>query len=213
MKNKKTQREEMRVELNDNFRKELFAKLFRKYPTRILMKEINMAQGTLYHYKNKRIPTIPIRLVKDFIQRADIDKRKLNSNIINITTTEKIRHKGLNIGRTKRKNQLKKWRREIPTINEIVDKNHLNLERWLKYYIKLINFGCRKFESVNKDNDKIILKYTNYSKGKKKKFTTNLPTKLNIDIDFQYFFGLWCGDRAGGGRVGILNKELELIYF
>ena len=32
-------------------------------------------------------------------------------------------------------------------------------------------------------------------------------------IEFIYFFGLWCGDRAGGKRFGICNQNEAIIKF
>src|SRR3989338_6961666 len=48
---------------------------------------------------------------------------------------------------------------------------------------------------------------------KKKTFINYLPAEIPLDNDFQYFFGLWCGDRLGRGRFGIANKNKEINFY
>jgi hypothetical protein len=52
-----------------------------------------------------------------------------------------------------------------------------------------------------------------HSKGIKKDFVLKFPRKIKVDDNFIYFFGLWCGDRAGGGRFGICNQNKNIIKF
>ena len=46
-----------------------------------------------------------------------------------------------------------------------------------------------------------------------KEFNVTLPQKITLDDDFIYFFGLWCGDRAGGKRLGVCNQNREVLEF
>ena len=117
----------------------------------------------------------------------------------------------LNYGRQFRINQIKKWKEEIPSIKELVKNNEILLENWFIKNIKLINFGARQFDLIKKQDNKIKLIYTNYANSKKKVFINYLPIKIKIDNDFQYFFGLWCGDRLGSGRFGVANKNKGLL--
>ena len=121
--------------------------------------------------------------------------------------------KGLEIGRKFRKKQLEEFRNEIPKVNELIKDNSLNFEKWFDYYQKLINFGCREIKSIERENNKLKITYTNYANGKKKLFSTLFPRKIEIDEDFLYFFGLWVGDKAGGGRLGIMNKNKTINLY
>lgn len=119
----------------------------------------------------------------------------------------------LDYGRQFRINQIKKWREEIPDIKNLTKNKEILLEDWFNKYIKLINFGTRQFKLIKKEGNKIKLVYTNYSNSKKMIFTNYLPVKIKIDNDFQYFFGLWCGDRLGSGRFGVANKNKEINFY
>ena len=118
----------------------------------------------------------------------------------------------LRFGRNTRKEQLKKFREDIPEISELIEKKNLNLEKWFNNYIKLINFGARQFKETKIEENKLKLRYTNYSNSKRKEFINYLPRRIKLDEDFQYFFGLWCGDRLGSGRFGVVNKNKTINF-
>ena len=120
---------------------------------------------------------------------------------------------GLEIGRIRRREQLKLFRDSIPSVVELVEGNCINLEKWFGCYRRLIDFGCRQIKGINVNEDSLEVIYTNYSNGKKKLFATLLPRKICLDADFQYFLGLWIGDKSGGGRIGIMNKNKEINMF
>lgn len=120
---------------------------------------------------------------------------------------------GLELGRKIRHEKLRQWKREIPKIDEIFERDCLNFKKWFDSYQKLINFGPRQIKYIKEKEKKLIIKYTNYAKGVKGDFKVIIPAKIKIDEDFQYFFGLWCGDKIGGGRVGIGNIQKELIFY
>src|ERR1051326_245002 len=120
---------------------------------------------------------------------------------------------GLDMGREKRKQQLKEWRNNLPKINEIFENGFLNVEKWFFCYKRLIDFGARQFNLIEIKENEIVLEYTNYSNGEKRLFRNILPRKIKVDGTFQYFFGLWCGDGSGPGRFGLINKNLDLLKF
>jgi len=123
------------------------------------------------------------------------------------------RRKILDAGRQIRIQNLQDFRDNIPKIQEIFEGNYLNLEKWFFAYKKLMDFGARRFKGIRIENNKLVLTYTNYAKGQIKDFTTILPRRINMDEDFQYFFGLWIGDKAGGGRFGVMNKDKVLNFY
>ena len=98
-------------------------------------------------------------------------------------------------------------------MKEIIEGNELSFEKWFDSYYKLINFGIRKFNYIKKEKKVIEISYTTHSKNIKKEFIIKFPKKIKLDKEFIYFFGLWCGDRAGGKRFGICNQNNEIIKF
>lgn len=203
----------VRVKITDKFRKRLFESLFEKYSYKFLERELGSSHSTLYHYKNKVINTIPMNLLEKCMNLLGISKLELENNIIEKTSSKELQSKGLKIGREFRNSQLKQWQEEIPDVSEIINDDSLMIEKWFNSYRKLLDVGGREFKNISKNGNKLLLNYMNYSNGKKEKFSKYLPVKLKINEDFQYFFGLWCGDNIGGGRIGIGNKNLDLIYF
>ncbi|HLD18501.1 MAG TPA: hypothetical protein VJB90_00625 [Candidatus Nanoarchaeia archaeon] len=136
------------------------------------------------------------------MEKIEFDKYKLE-----------IRSECLALGREIRHKQLIEFRESIPKIKDILENNSLNFEKWFKSYQNMINFGSRKILSISKKENLLEIVYRNNAKGVSKTFKTNFPCKIPIDQDFQYFFGLWIGDKAGGGRFGVMNKEKSIIFF
>ncbi len=128
----------------------------------------------------------------------------MSSNLKNQKTVMEL---NLAFGRQLRHKQLKDFRKNIPSIDKLIEGTYLNLEKWFDKYQHLINFGCRSIKRIDKTKNKIILEYTNYSNSKQKLFTNHLPRRIKIDEQFLYFFGLWVGDKISGGRIGVVNKN------
>ncbi|MBC8500615.1 MAG: hypothetical protein ISS25_00935 [Nanoarchaeota archaeon] len=203
----------LRIILNPEFKKEIFDELFKKHSSSKSSVILNISRGTLYHYKNNRVESVSFTIIEKIRRLLDLSKEEINKNSIEILKSEEVRDKGLVFGRKFRRIQLKKFREKIPKVKNIVEDNFLNLEKWFSFYKKLIDFGCREIKSIQRENNILKVKYTNYAKGKKKLFTILLPRKIKLDEDFQYFFGLWVGDKAGGGRIGVINKEKVLNLY
>lgn len=199
--------EEKRVEVDPEFRK----KLFKEHGSVTnLAKELNISRIILGAFKNNSLKTISYELFEKICNAFYISEEERAKHIQCFYTHKEVCNKGLIIGRNFRKNQLKNWRKEIPSINQIANKKELDLEKWFEFYLKLINFGCREFKKIIKEENKIKIEYSNYSNSKKKLFRNILPRKIRIDEEFQYFFGLWCGDRVGKGRFGVVNQNEDI---
>lgn len=199
------------IELKPKFQRKLFTILLKKYKREDLAKILNRSPSLMYIYKNNRVNSLSTAVINKAIKLANISKKELEENTIKIYSAKK-RENLLEMGRALRRNQLKDFKKEIPKIHEIVENNTLNFEKWFNRYLKLINFGARQFKSIKVKRNKITLGYTNYANSKKKEFINYLPRKIKIDEDFQYFFGLWCGDRLGSGRFGVVNKNKEINF-
>ena len=198
-----------RIVLDKKFQKYLFEKLLKKFDQDKLTKKLGVNSASIYHMKNGRINSIDLRVFGKIQKILGVTQEEVASNTIKIISRDEIL-KGLAIGRSVRTEQLKKWRREIPSLEDLVEDERLNLEKWFYSYRKLMDFGSRQIIEIKKQNNRLIMTYTNYSNGRKKRFTNTLPRKISIDKRFQYFFGLWCGDKAGGGRIGVANKAIEI---
>lgn len=210
--------DDKRVILNPKFKKELFEQLYKKHykghgSITKICNLLNIKRQLFYLYRKNYTTTIPLIFVYKIGEILDKSEEEIKNNIKDIYNYREIRDDILNKGIKLRHNKLKKFKTNIPLITNLIKKDYINLELWFNSYINLINFGSRQFIKINKKENKIILKYTNYSNSKKKLFINFLPKKIKIDEDFLYFFGLWCGDRSGRGRFGIVNKNKEINFF
>ena len=203
----------LKLILNPEFKKRIFKEVLDKYSPDKLAFILNISRGMLYHYKNNRVESVPVPIIERIKKISNLQDQEIERNTIDILTSKEVRDKGLIIGRSVRREQLKGFRVQIPKVNDIIENNDLNLEKWFSYYQKLINFGCREIKSIEKEDNILKVTYTNYANGKNKIFTTLFPRKIKLDEDFQYFFGLWVGDKAGGGRLGIMNKEKSINLY
>jgi len=198
--------------LKEDFRKEIFGELLLKYNWKKLCELLKITQGSIYRYKNKDV-AVPEAIITKVRNMLKIPKERLEQNTIMIHAPFEARAKILDMGRTKRIQQLKEWKKKLPSVTTLLEKDRINVERWFERYASLVNFGFSKIECIVKRGTRLIIIHKCWAKGKKRRFKLILPRFIKLDENFQYFFGLWCGDKAGGGRLGILNKSLELIKF
>lgn len=196
------------VILKDSYKKAIFRQLLESYNWKILAEKLKISTASIYRYKNDSNIAIPFSLIQKCVKM--LNAASLEENVIKAFQPKELRYKNLNLGRDVRNKQLKTWKEELPKIKDLVENNSLNLEKWFYLYRKLIDFGARKLENIKVENNKLIIDHKNYVKKEQKHFRVVLPRKITIDDDFQYFFGLWCGDKVGGGRIGVANKCLEL---
>ncbi len=161
-------KKELMVLLNPEFKKELFSLFLKKYGPNNVSRLVDKSRGMIYHYKNNRVKYIPISLANKTCVLCNIDVKYLGQNVIETISKEGMRKKHLNFGRDFRKKQLKKWKEEIPDIKEIIKEDYIDVEKWFYAYKKLIDFGCRHFNEISVEENKLILRYTNYANSIKK---------------------------------------------
>lgn len=198
---------DIRIKLNPDFKGDIFTRLLKSHGWERLEKELKISRSMLYHYKNNRINNISLKQLLRCISLLNLDIEEVKDKIEGIFSRREQIGKCLVLGANKRHNQLRVYKKEIPKLEELVNNNMINFEKWFDKYIKLINFGSRQIISINRTKNKIILRYSSYSLSKRKIFENAFPRKIKIDEEFEYFFGLWCGDRVGKGRFGVVNKE------
>lgn len=204
---------ELCIEIRPEFQRKLFSLLLKKHGRHALSKQLKKSLPILYHYKNLRVKSLKEETFKEVCRLANISEEEQKENTLRTFFSEDEIQKNLDIGREYTKAQLSTWKKEIPPIEELFDNKYVIIEDWLEKCIRLMNRGARKIEIITKENGYAALTYQNYAKGKKQRFTNYLPLKIRIDEDFQYFLGLWCGDRVGKGRFGVVNKNKALNFY
>ncbi len=126
--------EEWRIELKQEIQKELLSSALKSYGIKHLTNKFGINHSVVYHYKNYRIKSMPLEMFLRISMMLGIDERMIQKEIIS-TFNEKTRTKKiLDQGRTKRKEKLKQ---NIPSVQDIIDKQRIHLEKWFKAYIKL----------------------------------------------------------------------------
>lgn len=203
---------DVRVKLSKEFQNRIFTEAISRVSSIRLSKILNISRSIIYHYRNYKVDNISMDVLCKIIKLLNINNDKLQKNIITFYSLNESIRRIMKLGQRKRRQSLKEFKANIPRISEILVNNHLDVEKWFFFYKKLIDFGSRSFKNIEITKNKLILNYTNYANSKQKQFVTVLPRKIKIDKDFLYFFGLWLGDKASGGRIGIVNKEPKINF-
>lgn len=201
------------IKLKRPFQKKIFNQLIKKYGGSIKTEKIlNIPASSIRGYKNLYFDSVPKNLLNRLTYLKITSASKINKNTLLSFSREEQISKSLNYGRIKRRRKLYFFKKSIPKVSELIFQNKLNVLRWFDRYIFLLNSGFRKSTFYIEKNI-IKIKYTNFAKSSIKEFEVMIPKEFTLDKDFIYFFGLWCGDRAGGKRFGICNKNKEIIKF
>lgn len=175
-------------------------------------RRFNLPASSIRGYKNFYFESIPKSLLDKFIKTKTLTSQELADNSIKISNKKDIIKKSLDIGREKRKDYFVSLRNNLPKIEEIVKNNRLFLSKWFEKYRFLLESNLRKINCEYAD-DFISVSYRNFAKTEFRDYSVKIPNEMILDDEFIYFFGLWCGDRAGGKRFGICNKNEEIIKF
>ena len=206
-------KKELMFKLDKKFQGDVFTKLLVSSGGSIKASKIlGIPASSIRGYKNLYFKVVPKNLLEKMIKLGIFNKEALIHHKREIFDKSEIMIKNLNKGREKRKEYFKMLKKKIPPLREVMSKNYINLELWFKAYKNLVNSNFRKLE-VNNKKDYLILKYNNFTKNGYKNFKVKIPKKIYLDNDFFYFFGLWCGDRAGGKRFGVCNQNKNIINF
>lgn len=204
---------ELMIKLKPQFQKLLFVKLIKTYKGSIKAGEIlKIPASSIRGYKNFYFNSIPKELLNKLSKLNLISSQEIKENTLSKFLKEDQIKNSLNYGRKIRKDNLILLKDAIPKISEIIFNNRINFEKWFKSYFHLLNSGFRK-SSFSIEKDIIKIRYNNFTKQGIKKFEVIIPKEFILDNEFIYFFGLWCGDRAGGKRFGICNQNKEIIKF
>ena len=201
------------VELNKEFQKELFIKVIKKYKGSIKASRIlKIPASSIRGYKNLYFNSVPLLVIQNIIDIGMTNNKEVKINtILNYIKEEKVKNIMLK-GRRKINFRIARLKKNIPSLKEIKQEDYLNVSKWFEKYRYLVDTPFRKINVLEK-GDFILIMYSNYTKFGYKYFKVSIPKKIYLDSEFFYFFGLWCGDRTGGKRFGIANKNEKIINF
>ena len=207
-------KKDLMVKLKPTFQKTIFQKAQQHFGNCAKAAQyLHVNYSSLRGYKNCYFKSVPVSLLEKLIRLGLCSKEDLNNNILLTYNKNEQTNRVLYQGRTRRHVILKEFKKNIPSIALITKKNTIDFEKWFSSYIHLINFGARHFNYVKKEREFIEVSYTTHSRKEKREFVLRFPKELKIDEEFMYFFGLWCGDKAGGKRFGVCNQENNILTF
>ncbi len=210
------------VELKPEFQRKLFTFLLKKYSRFELSKLLKRAPSILYHYKNCRVKNLSSSVVNKSIKLSNLSEEELKHNTIRNYYAEDERKKIFNLGINLRRVYLKKHFKFNIKLKDFIEKEnkeiYINTKKWLEKTdwinkIKGQNGIVRNIEEPKFRDGNIILEYEAYTKSTKsiEKFINIMPIKIKVDKDFLYFLGLRYGDGTNGARIGVVNKNFDLI--
>jgi len=214
--------EDLMLELDPKFQKELFLDLLKNYNRKTLSENLNKSEPILYHYKNNRVKAIPKVVVLKAVKLSKYSRENLSRHILKTFSAKesirKIMEFGAKINHKQSKERLsirfgaysllerKKGLLMLDVLNWL-DKN-----QWIERLKK--QKGLIKQTKIDKITKTYIkISYLVYNKKTKKcePYSIFLPRFLVIDNNFCYFLGLLFGDGLHGARVGIVNIDKDLI--
>jgi len=204
---------EIILKFSPAFQKKIFQKVIEKYNGSInASKFLKIPASSIRGYKNLYFNYVPKRIIDWLVNLEIINIEEVEKNLILSLDKSELINRNLNNGRAKRIQNLKNLKNLIPKIGRIIRENKLDLHEWFRHYKRLLDSGFRKTEY--KINGKyIVIKYNNFNRKIIKEFEITLPKEIVLDDEFVYFFGLWCGGRAGGKRLGVCNKNKSVLDF
>lgn len=201
------------VQIKPTYQRKIFEKFVKKHHGSFgASKVLKIPASSIRGYKNLYFNSLPESTFFAISKELRIPEKNFRKNILKSFNRREQIDRNLSNGRNIRRQKLKKLKLDIPNTQDIIIGDQLIVERWLKYYLPLASIGCRKI-NLNDCGDHIRLSYRNFTKYGFKEFCKNMPKKIVLDDDFMYFFGLWCGDRSGGKRFGVCNKNKEIISY
>ena len=204
---------EIMFKLKSSFQKKVFEDVVRKYCGSInASKYLQIPASSIRGYKNLYFDSVPKKLLDNLIRLDIINQSKLTKNILLTLDKTEIIKKSLDSGREKRNKKLLRLKEEIPSLQEIIKSDKIDVSIWLNKYLLLASSGFRKI-SLKEKESYFSLKYKNFTRYGFKNFEIKIPKIFELNEEFLYFLGLWCGDRTGGKRFGICNQNKKIIKF
>ncbi len=153
----------LRVVLVPSFQKELFTSAIDNYGIWNLCRQLNTNHSLIYHYRNNKINSINLSFLDKVTCFSNFDFKEVGKYVISIFDYEERTKNLLDKGRMKQLNKIILLKENLPKVCEIINNNEIDFEKWFKEYVKLSFSGVRKYEQIKIVDDKIFVKYFNYS--------------------------------------------------
>ena len=131
---------DIRIVLTKDFQNRIFSELIDNLSAIELAQKLNTSRPMIYHYRNYRTDNISLEMLNKMMTLMNLSEEEVKKSIINVFKNQDAIKNCLDLGREFRINQLKNFKDEIPKLNEIIEDNYLNLEKWLSYYQKINKF-------------------------------------------------------------------------
>ena len=210
--------------IDEPFRQRIFSEFLTKYSFRECKNLLNKSHGTIYLYRNGRVRYIPYNLLCRLATLLSIDFAEIKKHCIEKIEGTILRKRGLLLGQEIRTKKAKQYFKSDIEIADFVIKDqdgesYLNLEKWLEktQWINKLKKNGRFVKKVHSGDrpDCIHISYECYNRYEVqyRRHEICLPKKIRIDIEFMYFLGLHFGDGVSSGRIGVINKDYNIINF
>jgi len=113
--------------INPSFQKEIFQRLINRYGGSIKASPIiKIPASSIRGYKNSYFDSVPKDLIDKLINLKIIKYNELNKNLLSTFNKNDQIREVLDKGRQIRNKQLQKWKKEIPSLKEILNNEQLN---------------------------------------------------------------------------------------
>jgi hypothetical protein len=201
------------IKFYPNFQRNLFERVVRKYGSSLRAGvALNIPSSSIRAYKSLIFKSVSESIVQKLVLNKITSNEEIRRNIINKFDKYESVRDILNNGREKRNSYIKRLKKDMPKLSDIIIGDKLLVYKWFEKYIRLLDIPFRK-TNFKIEGDLININYKNYTKNELKDFSVFLPYSIKIDKEFIYYLGLWCGDRSGGKRFGVCNKNQDIIKF
>ncbi len=201
------------IRLTPSFQRNLFEKVVIKYGGSISAEKIlKIPASSIRGYKNLYFCLVKQDILIKLINLGFLSESELSKNTLEVLSKKELVGLNLGDGRVKRIKKLRNMRSLLPRVKNLIIDGELNFLQWFKVYHHILDSGFRKSTFLSKESF-LYITYNNFAKKESKRFEVQIPEKFILDKRFSYFFGLWCGDSAGGKRFGVVNQDDALLSF
>lgn len=207
----------VRYYLNSDFQKKIARKIISKYKTqRKAARYIGISQPELYFILKCRRKSILEESLIRLLNGCSMEIKSIKKFIIKTENEDDYRKElAFNMNKPKKKAS------ELDVDGtQVISGNTLDVHKLLleSGYLKGLE-SCKGLVKLLKKpeikNGKIILKLRVFNPRLRKFINKriSLPPKITVEKELSYFLGLTMGDGLGKHRMGVINKNLDVLDF
>ncbi len=209
--------EDTRVKLEEDFQRKVFIDAINKYGSKTLAKKLNISRGMIYHYRNNRVDNIALYQLQKLKDMLRLERKSIEEEIIEEYSFKESVTDILEEGREIRKEKARENFSVNISLDKVIKNHTLDVIRWLEEttWIKKIqglNGLVRKVGTLDITEERIKIEFEIYKRARGfEKNNICLPRTIPLNPDFFYFLGLRLGDGTSGARVGVSNKDFNIL--